>query len=276
MVDVPPKLVAILQTPWPLLGAWLIGGLLTIFIPVTKWRKGRKSYYNYAGRYIEYENNQRAYEEAQNGDNNGNGNNNQRYYVCKWYQVNCRKKQYQYQWYNEEGEGNNQQLPDWYAVLGGKMGDDERREREEMGIDPDRESAAVKMVYTVMLISFIAIVAYGCFAIFRRHSMVPLVLATAMFGLSSFLQIILLTQGVIVSGGGRGMEDSVYGWYGQLAILMVYTDWAYILFTLIFLFVVGIKSILQYKLLGRENISQSASISAKQLDDEPNSYGRMA
>ncbi|KAL7563187.1 hypothetical protein ACA910_014463 [Epithemia clementina (nom. ined.)] len=272
MISIPQKALAILRTPWPLLGLWLIGGIMTVIIPVTVWKKERQAYYKYYGRYIEYENQQRAYEEAQNGDDNYN-NNNQQIWTCNWYQFKCRKNLYKYRWNNEGGDGNQIRLPDWYASLGGKYGDDERRQREEMGLDADAASGALKFVYTAMLISFVAILAYGCYVVLKRHKITPLMVAMALFGFFSFLQMLLLPQGVIASGG-RDMEDSVYGWYGQLGVLMLYTDWAFFWFSVIFCSIFGLISFFEYRSLRnteRARPNQSASISPKELDDEPES-----
>ena len=281
MDALPEKALAILRTPWPLMGAWLIGGILSVIVPVSVWKKERKSYYDYYGHYVEYENNQRAYEEAQREyeeAQNGNYNNNNNQYAsynCKWYQVQCRKNAYNYQWYQENNDNNNVRLPDWYIALGGSMGDDERRQREEMGLDPDEASGALKFVYVTMILMFVGILLYGCYVMYKRQSTSSLIVATAMFGLSAFLQMIIMPQGVLGGDGGRGMEDSVYGWYGQLGVLMMYTNWAYFWFCLVSCAIFGIIAFFEYKSTGRDSrANQSASISSKELGED--NYKSMA
>ena len=100
----------IITNPWPLILLWWLGGLLTMFVPRGKWNKAKSGYYNYLGKYVEYEQQQRAYEEAQNG----NGQQQQQggsygAVNCKWYQYQCRKQQYNYQrMYGGGGNGDRQ------------------------------------------------------------------------------------------------------------------------------------------------------------------------
>lgn len=70
---------------WFFLGAWIIGGLLSIIVPVLKWNAAKQDYYDAYGYAIEYEQQQRAYEEQQNG--NDNNNNWYNYPSCHWWYV---------------------------------------------------------------------------------------------------------------------------------------------------------------------------------------------
>ncbi len=51
----------LLADPWPFMTAWIIGGILTIWIPVRKWKRASQEYYDSYGYAVEYENQQRAY-----------------------------------------------------------------------------------------------------------------------------------------------------------------------------------------------------------------------
>ena len=107
----------------PLILTYLVTGILSIIVPVSQWSANKNSYYNAAGYYIEYENQQREYEEAQNGNNNNNNNNGYYSYEdCAWWNVPCRKQQYQYASYNQDNNNNNyqQEIPQWYIMLGGQ------------------------------------------------------------------------------------------------------------------------------------------------------------
>ena len=107
----------------PLILAYLVTGILSVVVPVSQWTANKNAYYKAAGYYVEYENQQREYEEAQNGNNNNNNNNNGYYSYkdCAWWNVSCRKQQYQYASYNQDNNNQyQQQIPNWYVMLGGQ------------------------------------------------------------------------------------------------------------------------------------------------------------
>ena len=68
----------------PIILAYLVTGVLSVIIPVSQWTANKNAYYNAAGYYIEYENQQQEYEEQQNGNynnyNNNNNNNNNKFH----------------------------------------------------------------------------------------------------------------------------------------------------------------------------------------------------
>mmetsp|Transcript_16097 Transcript_16097/g.21045 ORF Transcript_16097/g.21045 Transcript_16097/m.21045 type:complete len:287 (-) Transcript_16097:228-1088(-) len=273
-------------SPLPLIGLWLIGGLITIIVPVRKQRTAADTYYNYYGKAVEYENNQRAYEEAQkeyeeaqNGNYNNNQNNNQQYSMsnCKWWDGGCRKNAYYYQMAQDDGgDDYNQPLPNWYLTLGGKMDEEGNRDQQEQGQSSDQAPGAIKFVYTITIITFVALLGFGSFVMYKKTSPVLFYAMLGVFGVTSLMQMVLLTQGVI-SSDDRELENSIYGWYGQLAVLMVYTNWGYFLFSVIFGSLFGIKAFLEYKLLNTEDATTAqpaASIAAKDLDE--GSYKNMA
>ena len=47
-----PSTRAFLASPFPILGAWVLGGILSIVVPLSKWKKARNQYYQYMGRYV--------------------------------------------------------------------------------------------------------------------------------------------------------------------------------------------------------------------------------
>ena len=61
--------------------------------------------------------------------------------------------------------------------------------------------------------------------------------------------MILLPQGVI-NTDDRDLQNSVYGWHGQTAVLMVYFYYAQVLFGFIFLALIGIKVLVDHFVLG--------------------------
>ena len=246
----------LLDTPWPLVSIWWLGGLLTILVPLAQWSRARSSYYNAYGRYIEYEQEQRAYEEAQDNQNN---NNYYYYRACKWWQYQCRRQQNQYaQQYNNNNDNNGQDeeeqdftTPGWYQFLGGKSEEDRRRQ-EEMGLSANSH-AAIKFVYIWSLLLFVALLAYGTVVILRlmKQQQQQQQSSSSSWSLTTFLAIllvlwiqyallmlVLLPQGVITTDN-RELEDSPYGWYGQFPVLMVYTQFAQLLFCTIITITMG-------------------------------------
>jgi hypothetical protein len=230
------------------LGVWWLGGLLSIFVPVLKWNKSRQAYYGLYGSYVEYQQAQRNYEEAQNNDdNNGNGYYDEdgnyvqnQQFNCSWWQYGCRKQQYAWRQYQQQqnGSGDGQQIytPGWYQFLGGK-GQDDQREREEMGLEGDT-NGGVKFVFVWSLLLFVSILMYGSFVFYQHHKQRGIALtyyttlAVLLFAMLqySLLQLVLVPQGVIAVDE-RDMEDSIYGWYGQWPVLLVYFEFAQCLFS---------------------------------------------
>jgi hypothetical protein len=242
------------------LGSWWLGGLLSIFLPLRNWNKSRQAYYGAYGRYAEYENAQRNYEEAQNNNDDGNNgyydedgnyvqNENQNSLNCSWWQYKCRKQRYAYLQYQQQqdnnGDGQQIYTPSWYQFLGGK-GQDDQREREEMGLEGD-QNGGVKFVYIWSLLLFLSILAYGSFVFYRHYKQRGIALtyyttlAVLLFAMLqySLLQLVLVPQGVIAVDE-RDMEDSVYGWYGQWPVLLVYFEFAQCLFSGILLLLFGV------------------------------------
>lgn len=136
-------------------------------------------------------------------------------------------------YYNRDNNRDENQivLPDWYMFLGG-VSEEEDREREERGLNADAATGAIKFVYSWSLLTFIALVGYGGWVMHKGQSPTILLVSLGIFLQMALISLVLLPQGVI-STEGRQMEDSIYGWYGQMSVLMVYTDFAYILFSVI-------------------------------------------
>ena len=271
-----PTLKTFLASPIPVLGAWILGGILTIIVPLAKWKKQKQDWYNYAGRYVEYENNQRQYEEQQNYQYNNNqaGGGQNGYYRdgvfypnCRWFQFQCRQRRFAYMQANGNGD-NNIRFPNWYASIGGRTEED-RRGREEMG-DADEASGAVKFVYTWTLLVFIGLLIFGAITIYQRKPLTPLIVTMLIIGQFALMQLILLGQGVIATEG-REMEDSIYGWHGQLPVLMVYSDWGYFLFSIGFSVLLTVK-IFMDKYFLRNEIEQTGTAAKA----EQSSYMNMA
>jgi len=219
------------------MAAWIIGGLLSIFIPIIKWKAARQDYYDSYGYAIEYEQQQRAYEEQQNGNNNNNNNNNYYYPSCHWWQYKCRQNQFNYRQNNGDGNNNDNgdyqmQFPGWFVFFGGQTEEDQRW-KEENGQDLSESSGAMKFVYAWSMVMFISILFYGGYVLVKKRPVGPLLIMLCMFVQFAIMAMVLICQGVLLTDD-RDLEDSVYGWWGQLGVLIVYTCTAYLWFCVIF------------------------------------------
>jgi hypothetical protein len=195
----------------------------------------------YKGQAIEYQNQQRAYEEAQRGNNNNNNENNQnRGWTCQWYQYQCRKNRAYYM--QQSGNGDQIYTPEWYTFLGGKSEMDQR-DREEAGLQ-GQATGALKFVYSWTMIMFIGILIYGVFSFYRCSAHIyPLGVISTMLVFAQFciLMLIVLCQGVITTEN-RELENSVYGWYGQMGVLMVYTNFWYFVHCFLFSIILTLRT----------------------------------
>ena len=230
------KLSGVLHDPWPFMAAWVVGGLLTIFVPVLKWNANRQEYYDSYGYAIEYEQQQRAYEEQQNNNNNNNNYYYYNYPSCHWWQWKCRLNQFNYRNAGDGNQNNNGEYqityPGWFVFFGGQTEEDNRW-REENGENLSESTGAMKFVYAWSIVMFVSILFYGGFVFYKRRPVGPLLIMLFMFLQFAILTMVLICQGVLKTDD-RDLEDSIYGWYGQIGVLIVYTGAAYLWFTFIF------------------------------------------
>jgi len=220
-----------------MLGLWWLGGILSIIIPVIKWNSAKNDFYNGYGRYAEYENNQRANDQA-----NGYDASQFQAFNCKWWQYKCRQKEYMFM---KDMEGNNGERVQfyalsWYTFVGGKV-ELESRDREMMGLSIDDNAGAIKFVYGWSIALFVLVLLYGTYVYAAHKRVVALNVVLAIVCQYSLLMLLVLPQGII-STNDREMENSTTGWYGQMAILMVYFNFAQCLFGVIFIVLSSIKS----------------------------------
>mgnify|MGYP000163598256 CR=1 FL=1 len=229
------------RSNWGLLAAWSLSSILAVIVPVSKWAMERNRYYKYYGAYNEYEQQQQQYEGQNNGGNNWNGN---YYNVCSWWNLACkyRMRRYQQNYGGDGGGGNNEQaqmqaiLPNWYYFFGGSVEEDERQ-REEMGMG--QNEGGMKFVYICTLVMFVVLATFGFRQLYAGKEKTGTILALFIFGMFSLMNLLTTVQGTIETDG-RFFEESVYGWYGQWAVLVAYTDFWLMLHCFIFAGVLGI------------------------------------
>jgi hypothetical protein len=259
---------------WIFVTVWIVGAILTIYIPHHKWNTARDEYYVATGYAVEAEQEQRAYEEAQRDQNN------EGYYYptdCAWYQWSCRKAAYLYRQQNEnanEQNGNNDAedsatIPLWYIFLGGQT-EEGRRDREESGLSTDSTNA-LNFIYNWTLVVFVVIVLYGSYTLFRFRQNGTTYLIVTLFMLFQFslMSLILMAQGVIQTED-RQMEESVYGWNGQKGVLMAYTNYAICIFSGIYTILLTVVNVVVWFLRRQQQQKQQQEM--KVVDEEANSY----
>ena len=253
-----------------LLVAWLIFGTVTVLVPPMQWGIQRTKYYKSYGKYVAYEQKQRQYEEQanQNNNNNNNNNNNGNYYSslyknCARWNWSCQSKQEKYaqQYFGENNNNNNgydengnpvsdESIPTWFKFLSGSNSDSEamRRWKEEntgqrQEDDRDREegrSTGGEIVVAIyMVFATLAVVVYGANRLYQSGGDTvadnvkgPII---ALILLANLLILMLLLVSKLVSVEDRMMEDSVYGWYGQVGVLIAYISFWGLLFSVSFL-----------------------------------------
>jgi hypothetical protein len=252
------------------LTVYSICGVLAVFIPVIHWNSKKKEFYQTYGYYIEYENQQREYDENQD---DGKNNNNNGYSTCHWWQWGCRKQQYYYM--NQNGDGNNDdnniELPGWFRFLGGHS-EEEERFYEENNLEAPG-TGAMRFVYSWYLIMFIGLLAFGGYIIFKKSpSLGLLVTLMAVFAQFSILMMVLLVQGAI-STDDRDLEESPYGWYGQTGVLMIYSSFWSFLYCLGF----GIALVIRARLAARnENEKEEISEEAATEENASTQYASLS
>ena len=232
--DMVDNLGAILTNPWVIV--WVLAGLVTIFVPRIMWNAKKTDYYDSYGSTIYeqdyYEEQQRYYkQQKENYYGNNYNSNHSSYMTCHWYNwLSCRKKQYYYATYEERAAGEFvPNLPSWYLLFGGETedmrswvaqmnGEEEQEERRELG-----NESGFGFVYGLTIFMFIAMVVYGVIVIGKRKPVSSLILLLGFYFLMSLCNAIISVQGAI-TGERESLENSYYGWYGQVAVLLAYTD----------------------------------------------------
>jgi hypothetical protein len=251
-----------LKNPWT--ASWVVTSLLAIFIPVIIWSSQRGSYYKSYGYAVELEEKQRQYYENRDGNNGNNNNNYYSYYKeCSWFNWPCRKRQYYFATMEDRNRGQQdgnyrQELPGWFIFLGGaEHSEDMLRWKEQntgMRASSSAESSGgVKFVYTMTLVLFLALVVYGALTLGKNQPVMNLEVFLVVAAVVALMNLVITAQGVI-SSDDRDMEDSYYGWYGQMGVLVAYTNFWIMLQCLGFLIAFRIRSYLEKRGGDKEDI----------------------
>lgn len=265
-----------LKDPWTL--SWVVSGLLAILIPVITWSSQRGAYYNAVGAALESE---QYYENQNNNNDNNNNNQGDDYYSvykeCSWFNWPCRKKQYYYATMDEGGDGNDdgeyrQEIPSWYLFLGGLENSEEmqRWKEENTGIRQEEgnvgTSGGIKFVYALNLILFVALLSFGAKTIGNKQPVCSLRVFLILTAIISFMNLIMAAQGLI-SSDERDYEGSYYGWYGQMGVLMTYTNFWMMLFSIGFLIAFRVRTHLE-EAGEKEDMNEQEMAEYQKYDDK--------
>jgi hypothetical protein len=266
-------LLVYLKDPWT--ASWIASGLIAVFVPIITWSTQRGAYYNAYGYALELEEEQKQYYENQDGDDGNQDGDDGNYYTtykeCSWINWPCRKRQYYYATMddgNDENGDGQQTLPNWFIFLGGAdNSEDMQRYREEnTGVRATSVTpSGLKFVYAWTLIMFFALYAFGAFSLVKKHNVSNLVVLLSVSASLGLMNMIMAAQGVI-SSDDRDMEDSYYGWYGQIGILMAYTNFWIMLFSIAFLSAFGVRSYLEKKAKASDEAGDEDDAAEKEGD----------
>ena len=135
-------------------------------------------------------------------------------------------------------------LPGWYYFFGGSIEMDQR-EREEMGLSQSEEGG-MKFVFFCTIIMFLALAVFGFRTMYTGKDRAGLIFSLIMFGMFTLMNLLTTVQGTIETDD-RFFEDSVYGWFGQWAVLVAYTDFWLILHCFSFALLLGVLKLLDMK-----------------------------
>lgn len=107
---------------------------------------------------------------------------------------------------------------------------------------------------------FLGILIYGIVVLAKKQSKVPLVVIMLLYAQFCLMALVMASQGVI-SSENREFEDSVYGWYGQMGVLIAYQSFWFLLFSVVFSIVFGVVALLERRRLKKEGVEEQGSSS---------------
>ncbi|CAJ1955773.1 unnamed protein product [Cylindrotheca closterium] len=233
--------------------AWMVSGLVAFLAPIIQWTVHKKSFYRSQGYMIEYENQQREYEEQQNQNQNGEyqyGNESEYGYLykeCSWWNVACQRQQMRYAEYymggeQDQNEANNynEQIPSWFVFLSGGQSEELNQWKEEntgvrQEMDETSPTAGEIMAVIYMFLVLFVVLIIGCGTFYKSRPF-----STLKWGLAFLINMIVvnfLLLPSIISNEDRMWDESIYGFYGQIGVLMAYFDFWVLIFSTVFLIV---------------------------------------
>lgn len=104
----------------------------------------------------------------------------------------------------------------------------------------DGRSSGMKFVYTINLLLFIVLLIYGAILIHNRRNLSQLVQYLILASVLTFANLIMAVQTLQFLNEGM-YNESIYGWYGQIGVLIVYTSVGILFFCGIQVFIIRVK-----------------------------------
>jgi len=250
--------------------AWVGSAIVSILLPAIVWGIQRLVYFAQFGSRKYMEDQQQNYNNQNNNWggyywNGGNYGNQRVYERCSWFNFVCRQRQYfyasggQYQYGGGQYQnGKEQRVPAWFIFLGGTT--KEMQQWQEQNGAAQGNSfvyGGLGLAYFLTLCLFGYLVFYGAssFAKPEPVNIRGLMLAVAFFGLMNMIMSVGL-----ISSDQDDLQNSYFGWYGQMGVLMVYTNFCIFLFGLGFYILFGCQS--------RRAARRSRKISQNNMDVE--------
>ena len=90
-----------------------------------------------------------------------------------------------------------------------------------------------------MVLLFLGILVYGTVTLYKKANKAPLIATLLFFSNFCLLTLIMAGQGLI-SSEGRMFDESIYGWYGQMGVLITYQAFWFLCYTAAFATAFGI------------------------------------
>lgn len=233
--------------------AWMVSGLVAFLAPIIQWSVHKNNFYRAQGYMVEYENQQKQYEEQQNQNNEYQyGNESQYaslYKECGWWNIACQRQQMRYAEYYMGGDQNqndaynyNEQIPSWFVFLSGGQSEELSRWKEEnTGVrnEMDETSPNAGEIFAVIymfLVLFVVLI-IGCATFYKSRPFSALKWGLAFLINMIVVNFLLLPS--LITNEDRMWDDSIYGFYGQVGVLMAYFDFWVIIFSTVFLIVLN-------------------------------------
>jgi len=235
-----------------ILVAWMVSGLAAFLAPIIQWSVHKNAFYKAQGYMIEYENQQREYEEQQNQQNqyeygNDGSQYGSLYKECSWWNIACQRQQMRYAQYYMGGEQDqnnvenyNEQIPSWFVFLSGGESEELMRWKEEnTGVRNEMDETSpsngeiIAVIYMFLALLVVLVIGFGTFYKSRPFT----VLKWGLFFLINMVIVNFLLLPSLISNEDRMWDDSIYGFYGQIGVLMAYFDFWVFIFSTVFLIV---------------------------------------
>eukprot|EP00980_Cylindrotheca_fusiformis_P012948 scaffold3236_cov66-Cylindrotheca_fusiformis.AAC.14 len=237
-----------------ILMAWLISGLVVFLAPLIQWKVRKNQYYKAAGQYIEYE--QQQEEQDQNQDDDYTSDYAAYYKECGWWNIACQRKQMKYANYymgdnndqdqDENGNYNYQfTIPAWFVIISGGDSEELRRWKEENtgvrqdDLDETAPTGGEITVVVFMFLTFLVVLGLGFVTFYKRAGLAPIKWSLVFMIQMCFMNFLLLPS--LISNEDRMWDESIYGWYGQIGVLMAFFDFYVLIFSTVFLIVLYLE-----------------------------------